>query len=202
VISQLGYALRLSYEEYFVQKCFYHPALITGVEGFWGFLVIGVIGEAVVHHLGGQEGNGLREDFWDTMHQMEHSASICVIIAILWFLGLTYNCVSTTLIGRTSAVVRTLMEALRTFIIWMIQFAIFYGCEKSKSLYDWRLIGEEWTRASIIQAVGFALMIWGLFMYNALPNYPCWEYEVPQSDAKLSSVPLLKESDQESPSVS
>jgi hypothetical protein len=199
LISQLGYALRLSYEEYFVQKCLYHPVMITGIEGFWGFLVIGVIGEAVAHHLGGEEGNGLREDFWDTMHQIGHSSGICVVIAVLWFLGLTYNCVSTTLIGKTSAVVRTLMEALRTFLIWMIQFAIFYGCQQSKSLYEWRLIGEQWTQASLIQAVGFALMIWGLFMYNALPRYPCWQYEPPEKMGKLSSVPLLPQSDQESP---
>jgi hypothetical protein len=164
--------------------------LITGVEGFWGFLSIGVIGEIVVHHLRGNEGNGLREDFLDTMQQIAHNNGIVAVIVVLWFLGLTYNCISTAFIGKTSAVVRTLLEAFRTFLIWMIQFAIFYGCENSESLYDWRLVGEEWTTASIIQAVGFVLMTWGLFMYNGIPKYPCWKYREVSGSA-LSSVPLV-----------
>jgi hypothetical protein len=195
LVSQLGYALRISYEEYFVQKKFYHPILICGAEGFWGFLVIGVAGMAVVHNLGGTEGSGLREDFWDTMVQIRHSATLGWIIGILTFLGLVYNTVSTTLIGRTSAVVRTLMEALRTFMIWMIQFVIFYSCQASKEYYDWRLVGEQWTTASFVQATGFALMVWGLLMYNRVPKYPCCTYETPRAAESETgmSAPLMAE---------
>jgi hypothetical protein len=53
----------LSHEEYFVQKRFYHPLLITGFERFRAVLAIGVIAQTITQHIDGQEGNSLREDF-------------------------------------------------------------------------------------------------------------------------------------------
>jgi hypothetical protein len=78
----------------------------------------------------------------------------------------------------------------------MIQFAIFYGCQSSPSLYDWRLVGEQWTSASAIQAAGFVLMTWGLLMYNAAPKYPCWDYG-DGMESLLSNTPLVIQDDRE-----
>jgi hypothetical protein len=197
-VSQVGYAVRLSYEEYFVQRRFYHPILICGVEGFWGFLFIGVIGQTVAHFLPGEEGNGLHEDFLDTVAQIHHQPSLWGVIVVAFALGLVYNCVSATLIGRTSAVVRTLVESLRTFLIWMVQFAVFYGCRASTKLFQYRFVGEEWTDASLVQAAGFLLMTWGLCMYNSIPRYPCFSYApaagAPNDEPSLVT-PMLEETD-------
>jgi hypothetical protein len=176
-VSQVGYAVKISYEEYFVQKKFYHPIMICGVEGFWSFLMC-MICQPIAQFMPGEEGNGIREDSLDTFEMVKNNLNLLGIIAASWFLGLTYNCVSTTLIGRTSAMIRTLMEAFRTFLIWMVQFAIFYGLGASKDpeVYKFRMAGEEWATGAWVQFGGFLLMTFSLFTYNGIPHYPCFNY--------------------------
>jgi hypothetical protein len=198
-VSQVGYAVRISYEEYFVQKKFYHPVLICGCEGFWTFLITGIIGETAAYFLPGKEGNGIHEDIVDTFVQIGNSVTLIVLCIVSFLLGLIYNSVSTTLIGRTSAVIRTLMEAFRTFLIWMVQFAMFYGFKSNPHLFKYRFAGEEWTFACYIQATGFALMIFALCMYNAIPKYPCFNYGPVHvnEEAKLEATPTLLEEQRE-----
>jgi hypothetical protein len=83
------------------------------------------------------------------------------------------------------------MEALRALLIWMIQFAIFYGCERSEALREWRLVGEEWTSAAAFQAGGLALKVVGC---SCTTRYPCWSYEAEDkaTDASMSATPLLQ----------
>jgi hypothetical protein len=177
-VSQVGYAVKISYEEYFVQKKFYHPIMICGVEGFWSFVMCGLICQPIAQFMPGEEGNGIREDTADTFEMVKNSPRLFGIIAAAWFLGLTYNCVSTTLIGRTSAVIRTLMEAFRTFLIWMVQFALYYGLGSSSDpeVYKFRMAGEEWATGAWVQLGGFILMTFSLFTYNGIPHYPCFNY--------------------------
>jgi hypothetical protein len=70
------------------------------------------------------------------------------------------------------------MEAFRTFLIWMVQFALFYGLRTSKDpeVYKFRMAGEEWTTGAWVQLGGFLLMTFSLFTYNGIPHYPCFNY--------------------------
>jgi hypothetical protein len=177
-VSQVGYAVKISYEEYFVQKKGYHPIMICGVEGFWSFVMCGLICQPIAQYMPGEEGNGIREDTIDTFEMIKNNPKLIAIVVVAWFLGITYNCVSTTLIGRTSAVIRTLMEAFRTFLLWMVQFALFYGLGSSKDpdVYKFRMAGEEWADGAYVQLGGFVLMTFSLFTYNGIPHYPCFNY--------------------------
>jgi hypothetical protein len=177
-VSQVGYAIKISWEEYFVQKKHYHPIMICGVEGFWSFVMCGLICQPIAQYMPGDEGNGIREDSIDTFLQIKNNPSLIGIVVVSWFLGLTYNCVSTALIGRTSAVIRTLMEAFRTFLLWMVQFMIFYSFNSSSNpdVYKFRMGGEEWATGAYVQLGGFILMTFSLFTYNAIPRYPCFNY--------------------------
>jgi hypothetical protein len=177
-ISQVGYAVKISYEEYFVQKLDYHPVMICGVEGLWSFLMC-LLCQIIAQYMPGEEGNGIREDTRDTFEMVKNNSGLWGIIVVSWFLGLTYNCVSTTLIGRTSAVIRTLMESFRTFLIWMVQFIIYYGlstADPNSEAYKFRMAGEDWSIGAYVQLAGFSLMTFSLFLYNGIPHYPCFNY--------------------------
>ena len=174
--SQVGYALKISYEEYFVQKKHYHPIMICGIEGLWETFVCGFICLPIVYYLPGEEGNGIREDTLDTFAMLKNNYQPLVMTIVIILLGLTYNCVSTTLIGRTSAVIRTLMEAFRTFLIWMVQFMLFYSLRTNPATEKYAYAGEEWSTGSFIQLAGFVIMTWSLLGYNKLPQYPCFSY--------------------------
>jgi hypothetical protein len=152
--------------------------MICGVEGLWSFLMC-LVCQIIAQYMPGEEGNGIREDSLDTLAMVHNDPSLWGVIAASWFLGITYNCVSTTLIGRTSAVIRTLMEAFRTFLIWMVQFGIFYLLNKfgnNPRVWKFRLAGEEWSIGAWVQLGGFLLMTWSLFLYNRIPKYPCFNY--------------------------
>jgi hypothetical protein len=177
-VSQVGYAIKISYEEYMVQKLDYHPVMICGVEGIWSFLMC-LVCQIAAQYMPGKEGNGIREDTADTFAMIGNNPKLWGIISASWFLGLTYNCVSTTLIGRTSAVIRTLMESFRTFLIWMVQFIIYYGLSTAphdSEAYKFRMAGEDWSIGAYVQLSGFALMTFSLFLYNGIPHYPCFNY--------------------------
>lgn len=196
-VSQVGYAVKISYEEYFVQRKGYHPIMICGVEGFWSFVMCAFICMPIAQYLPGTEGNGIREDTLDTFAQIRNEPLLLILVFIVWFLGITYNCVSTTLIGRTSAVVRTLMEAFRTFLIWMVQFMLFYSLSKSEDLYKFRMAGEEWSTGSYWQLGGFILMTISLLGYNGVPRCPCFNYG-PVNVKKSSEEELAGDSDSSS----
>lgn len=176
-ISQLGYSVRISYEEYFTQVKKYHPVMICGLEGTWTFIITALVFMPIVQYIPSKEGNGVHEDTLDTFEMMKNNPSIIGVTILLWAFGLSYNCVSTALIGRTSAIVRTLMEAFRTFLIWMVQFLIFYTFRTNKELYHYRLIGEEWETGSFIQLGAFVLMTMAILAYNGVPHYPCFKYD-------------------------
>ena len=175
-ISQVGYALKISYEEYFVKKKNYHPILICGIEGCWSTFVCAFICMPIAQYLPGQEGNGIREDTLDTFAMLGNNYQPLVMSFAIVLLGLLYNCISTTLIGKTSAVVRTLMEAFRTFLIWMVQFMLYYSLRSNPDTHKYALAGEAWSTGSIVQLVGFLIMTWALFGYNKIPKYPCFDY--------------------------
>ena len=181
-ISQLGYSVRISYEEYFTQVKKYHPVMICGLEGTWTFIMTAVVLMPIVQFIPGKEGNGVHEDSLDTFIMMKNNPTIILVTFFLWAFGLSYNCVSTTLIGRTSAIVRTLMEAFRTFLIWMVQFLIFYTFRTNEEIYHYRLIGEEWENGSYIQLGAFIIMTMAILSYNGVPHYPCFKYEESKHD--------------------
>lgn len=176
-ISQVGYAVKISYEEYFTQKKQFHPILVVGMNGLWSTIMCGFIFMPIAQYLPGEEGNGIHEDSVDTFVMIGKSTMILIIVIISYLLGFSYHIASVSLIGATSAIVRTLMEAFRTFLIWIIQFMIFYGFKANKELYQWRLVGEEWGTGSYIQLAGFVLMTFALLAYNGYPKYPCFKYE-------------------------
>ena len=79
------------------------------------------------------EGNGIDED---TIEMIKNSAALFIFVVIIFLLGFIYSISSITLIQRILAVTRTLWEALRTFLIWIVQFIIFYSFKTNNFLYN------------------------------------------------------------------
>lgn len=179
-ISQVGYAIRISYEEYFARVKHYHPVMICGLECCWSTFISAFILMPISQYLPGPEGNGIHEDSIDTLKMIGNDWAIFTSMLLMLILGLVYNVVSATLISRTSAVVRTLMEAFRTFLIWMVQFLIFYTFRTNDFLRPYMMAGEEWGLGSYIQLAGFVLMTFAVLAYNKIPKYPCYNYEYDQ----------------------
>lgn len=177
VISQIGYSIKISYKEYFAQKKNYHPILISRLEGCWSTIVTDFICLPIAQYIPGIEGNGIHEDTIDTLEMTKNSAALSIIVVIIFLLGFIYSITSVTLIQKTSAVMRTLWEAFRTFLIWIVQFIIYYSFKTNDTLYPHRLAGEDWVNGSYVKLIGFIILIFGICCYHKIPKYPCFSYK-------------------------
>ena len=87
---------------------------------------------------------------------------------------------------RLSAVVRTLIDALRTLSVWLVEIIIFYGIAPDSGY------GEGWHQYSWLQVIGFALLVLGTLIYNSIIKFPCFNYDhkKPQSrEAAMGESP-------------
>jgi hypothetical protein len=64
---------------------------------------------------------------------------------------------------------RTLVDALRTILVWGVDLFIFYLIDES--------FGESWNHYSYVQVVGFLLLLLGTTIYNAVLKIPGLYYE-------------------------
>jgi len=80
---------------------------------------------------------------------------------------LCYNLFGMFVTSYTSAVLRTILEGLRTACIWFANLLIFYiyvlGCDHHDSEF-----GEFWNDWSYLQLCGFLFLLLGMFVYNGI----------------------------------
>ena len=91
-------------------------------------------------------------------------------------IGLVYNLSSVYVTESTSSLTRTLIEELRTFIIWILQLIIFYWFSASDTLYMYREVGEEWADGSYLQLSAFLVLVFAVFQYRGYPEFSCFSY--------------------------
>ncbi|OHT02414.1 hypothetical protein TRFO_30475 [Tritrichomonas foetus] len=169
-ISQIAYAVKLAYEQYFSQNCGYSPVLVVGLEGSWSlFFICGVV-FPVISALPGPEGNGIHEDMYDTVSMLKSNKIIMIILMGAVFGYCLYNICSVMLIQYTSAAVRTMVESFRTLLIWLLELILFYAMKSNPSFENMKDIGEEWNTGSWIQLTGFICMTFGLLQFGGYPK--------------------------------
>lgn len=166
LISQTTYSIELSLDQYYTQQKRIHCMIVSGFQSFWAFLIGALILIPISNIMPGEEGNGLHEDIKDTFLMLKNNKEIVVIISMSVLIESIYQMSSVTLTELTSAVIRTLVESFRTFLLWIIQLAIFYGFKKHPTLQKYRGIGEEWSKGSWLQLFGYLLLLFGLLTYR------------------------------------
>ncbi|KAH0785969.1 putative integral membrane protein [Histomonas meleagridis] len=197
LISQLLYAVKISFEEFLTQQQNHHELLVTGIEGIWStiFCIISVI---AVHFIPGKDGNGTHEDFIDTITMFKNSPMIIILSVVLIVIGLVYNINSIILIAKTSAIIRTLAESFRTFLIWILQIILFYWFSSSDNLSEYKGIGEQWLTGSYLQLFGFLMLTFGIIQHHGYPKLPCFNYEIDVSEQGLDQE-LIPDNEQTAP---
>merc|ERR1712228_248933 len=95
------------------------------------------------------------------------------MIGIYLFSVFTFNIVGMMVTYRLSAVHRTLLEASRTAVIWIIDLTIHH-------YYPASTFGETWNAYSYLQLIGFVLLVIGQATYAELIT---WGLPPPKSAA-------------------
>lgn len=93
----------------------------------------------------------------------------------------------------TSAVVRTILEGLRTLSIWVVQLIIFYSIQGTKYGNQHPTLGEEWSKWSYMQLCGFLLLFTVTLLYNRVVELPIYHYPTHPNPIHPDDTPLIED---------
>jgi drug/metabolite transporter (DMT)-like permease len=155
VAAQVIQASQIVIEEHLLKGISIDPILIVGLEGLWGGILSSVM-LFIVYFIEPPVG----EDTLDTFVMLGNSPGILLTIIFYAIVILCYNLFGMLVTNITTAVIRTILEALRTACVWFVNLFIYYVIDKE--------FGEAWTDWSYLQLCGFLFLLIGLFVYNGI----------------------------------
>jgi len=166
VLGQFCSAIQMVIEEKFLKKRKFHPMQVVGMEGFFGLFMMVCIVLPITTYVVPAPPDGSTDDIrsvfhdevFDGLYMMTDNLNI-LYFGIIYFASIgMYNVFGMGVAKKMSSVHRTLIDALRTTIVWSFDVILFYAGSGSA--------GEELTYYSILQCVGFILLIIGTLIYN------------------------------------
>eukprot|EP00877_Chromochloris_zofingiensis_P007240 jgi/Chrzof1/276/Cz01g09190.t1 len=93
---------------------------------------------------------------------MLRSSKTIILSTLLYMFALAgYNISGMYITDELGAVTRTVLEALRTLFVWVLDLLLFYG-----PVMAGVLLGEPWTRFSWMQLGGFVLLVVSSVVYG------------------------------------
>jgi hypothetical protein len=190
--SQLIQASQIVVEDFLLHDMTCSPILIVGLEGMWGTIITCTLFLPIIQNISGEEGNGIHEDTIDTFYMIGNSAILIVFVIVYVLVILLYNVTGMFVTNITSAVVRTILEGLRTLCIWIVQLILFYSLQNTDLGKENPDIGEAWTPWSWMQLSGFLLLFTGMLVYNKIIRLPIFKYpeDVPKIEI-IDDEPLI-----------
>ena len=191
--SQLIQASQIVVEDFLLHDMTCSPILIVGLEGMWGTIITCTLFLPVIQNIGGEEGSGIHEDTIDTFQMIGNNGILILFVIIYVLVILIYNVTGMFVTNITSAVVRTILEGLRTLCIWVVQLILYYSMQNTKFGREHPDIGEPWTPWSWLQLSGFLLLFTGMLVYNKIIRVPIFKYpeeNVPKIEP-INDEPLI-----------
>ncbi|PMD34026.1 hypothetical protein L207DRAFT_132877 [Hyaloscypha variabilis F] len=171
--AQIFTASQFVLEEYILEKYALEPLKVVGWEGLFGFSVT-VVGMVIMHLAVGRTDAGQYGYFdlveaWReiTEYRAIGISSVLIMISIGGF-----NFFGLSVTRNVSATARSTIDTCRTLFIWIV--SLFLGWESFKWL----------------QVLGFALLVYGTFLFNGLVRPPLERCVVPDVEELLPEEPI------------
>lgn len=182
VFAQVIQASQIVIESHLMEGISLHPILIVGLEGLWGGIACSlclVIVQFIPPPIG--------EDTIDSFKMIGNDGQLAGTIVAYATAILCYNMFGMYVTQVSSPVIRTILEALRTACIWVVDLFIHYVITDDPNF------GEVWTNWSYLQLVGFLFLLCGMFVYNGIIQIQGLYYPTPEElaiiTAKLAGKP-------------
>ncbi|KIW01141.1 uncharacterized protein PV09_07427 [Verruconis gallopava] len=153
--AQIFTATQFVLEESIMEKYAIEPLKAVGWEGVWGFLVT-LLGMVVLHFSYGvtDKGKGGYFDAREGLWQMTHYRSIAVSSVLIMISIGGFNFFGLSVTRSVSATSRSTIDTCRTLFIWIVS------------------LGLGWETFKWLQVVGFALLVYGTFLFNDIVRPP------------------------------
>ena len=116
--------------------------------------------------ISGSDVGGTHENTVDTFAMISKSTTLQIVLGISFVSVFVYNVCGVMVTQQASAVHHTFLDATRTIFVWAASVAVYYhpGADRS--------FGEPLTWWSLLQLVGFAILMVGECIYDGLIPLP------------------------------
>ena len=153
--AQIFTATQFVLEEWILENYALEPLRVVGWEGIFGFIVT-VIGMSILHVTVGRTPTGKNGYFdvqggWNEI--VEHKDIAITSVLIMISIG-GFNFFGLSVTRSVSATARSTIDTSRTLFIWMIS------------------LGLGWETFKWLQILGFALLVYGTFLFNDIVQPP------------------------------
>ncbi|XP_064622431.1 solute carrier family 35 member F6-like [Lineus longissimus] len=167
--GQVISASQMIVEEMFLKKRNYHPLQVVGMEGTYGFLIMAAAVLPAMYFIPGPQLNNSYENSLDALYQIGKSPRLLIFCLLYLFSIAFYNYFGLAVTKSLTAVHRTLLDACRTIVVWIVDLIIYYAFDKG--------FGEEFDKTwGLLQVDGFLFLLIGTALYNELVDVswlPC-----------------------------
>ncbi|CAF9938356.1 MAG: hypothetical protein ALECFALPRED_007616 [Alectoria fallacina] len=154
-LAQIFTATQFVLEEWILEQYALEPLKVVGWEGLFGFIVT-VIGMIILHLVIGRTEEG-RNGYFDAeegWREMTHNKAIAVSSVLIMISIGGFNFFGLSVTRTVSATARSTIDTCRTLFIWIVS------------------LGLGWETFKWLQILGFALLVYGTFLFNDIVSPP------------------------------
>jgi hypothetical protein len=162
IAGQAMQALQVVAEEHLLQNLLLPPMRVVSYEGIYGIGLCVLVIFPLAYLLPGADYGHRWEDTVDSLVMIAHSGTLVLILLTDAASMLLFNMFSMNVTQLSSALFRTMLETLRTFLVWIIDLWIYYRWSQGR-------FGEAWTSYSWLQVLGFLIVVAGTWIYGKHP---------------------------------
>lgn len=174
--AQVFTATQFCVEEFILEKYALQPLKVVAWEGTFG-LIVTLLGQLVLHFTVGTSKSG-KYGYFDAQEgykEVFHNKTIAVTSLLIMVSIGGFNFFGLSVTRSISATSRSIIDTCRTLFIWIIS------------------LGLGWESFKWLQVVGFALLVYGTFMFNDLVRPPIKALMPKRREIDLSESGLLPE---------
>ena len=153
--AQIFTATQFVLEEFILEKYALEPLKLVGWEGIFGFLVTS-IGMIILHLTVGRTEHG-RYGYFDVMEgwrEVTHYRAVAISSVLIMISIGGFNFFGLSVTRTVSATARSTIDTCRTLFIWIVSLAL------------------HWETFKWLQILGFALLVYGTFLFNDIVQPP------------------------------
>ena len=153
--AQIFTATQFVLEEWILEHYALEPLKVVGWEGIFGFLVT-IVGMIVLHLAVGRTDAG-RYGYFDMQEgwrEVTHYRAVAVSSVLIMISIGGFNFFGLSVTRSVSATARSTIDTCRTLFIWIVSLAL------------------GWETFKWLQILGFALLVYGTFLFNEIVQPP------------------------------
>jgi len=180
IVCQFFSAVQMVVEEVLLKNRNFPPLQIVGMEGIIGTLLMTFVILPAMYFIPGSN-QGSYENSLDAIQMIQHNYLLLSMILVYWISIGFYNFCGLSVTKQLTAVHRTLIDSLRTVLVWGIDIVLYFMTGGS--------FGESWNKYSWVQVIGFLLLIFGTLTYNAVLRFPGLYYEPKSATIAIPPTP-------------